>query len=259
MPQLSFRSWTITLQLNECICTAIDFKFGKEDNMRILLIEDDNAVSTSIKQMLFHERCEVTTADIGEVGLSLGRRNEYDIIVLDLQLPDMTGIDILRAFRSENVHTPVLVLSGNANPEVKTLALKSGADDYLTKPFHREEFLARIRAVVRRARSHSHSLLTIGKIVLDLNAKTVSVGGVPIDLTTKEYEILKMLSQRKGVTLSKEVILNQLYGGVDVPNDKIIDVFVCKLRKKLGSDIDANAYVKTIWGCGYQMHDPSEI
>src|ERR1041384_4623421 len=129
MPQLSFLSWMSKPQLNECICTAINFKFGREANMRILLIEDDNAVSTSIKQMLFHERCEVTTADLGEVGLNLGRQNEYDIIVLDLQLPDMTGIDILRAFRSENVHTPVLVLSGNANPEVKALALKSGADE----------------------------------------------------------------------------------------------------------------------------------
>lgn len=226
--------------------------------MRILLIEDDSTVSSSIEKMLLLEHYEVTVADLGEVGMALARRNSYDVIVLDLQLPDMTGVDVLRALRSESIHTPVLVLSGSAVTEVKVLALKLGADDYLTKPFHREELVARIRAILRRSRSPSNSLLTIGKIILDLNSKTVSVNGTQIGLTTKEYEILELLSQRKGMTLSKEVILNQLYGGMDVPNEKIIDVFVCKLRKKLGTDIDASAYIKTVWARGYELRDPTE-
>ena len=145
--------------------------------MRVLLIEDEKVVSKSIEQMLFHESYEVTSADLGESGLTLGRKNSYDLIVLDLHLPDMTGIDVLRALRSEQIHTPVLVLSGNANPEIKVLALKGGTDDYLTKPFYRDELIARVRAVVRRSRSNFGSLITIGKIVLDLNAKTVSVNG----------------------------------------------------------------------------------
>lgn len=226
--------------------------------MKILLIEDDAVVAKSIASMLHNECFDVTHADLGEIGLNLSKQNTYDLIVLDLQLPDMTGIEVLRTLRSENIDTPVLILSGTANPEIKVQALKSGADDYLTKPFHKDELVARSRAVVRRSHAHSSSLITIGKIVLDLNAKTVSVNGVQIGLTTKEYEILKLLSQRKGMTLSKDVILNQLYGGMDVPNEKIIDVFVCKLRKKLGTDIDANAYIKTVWARGYELRDPSE-
>jgi two-component system cell cycle response regulator CtrA len=227
--------------------------------MQILLIEDEVLVSKSIQQMFAIERYDVSTADTGEAGLSLARQNHYDLIVLDLQLPDMTGIDILRELRDGDVHTPVLVLSGTTDPDIKVRALKTGADDYLTKPFHRDELIARVRAVVRRAQSSVSSVIQIGKIVVDLDAKMVSVNGVAIDLTTKEYEILKLLSQRKGMTLSKEIILNQLYGGMDVPNEKIIDVFICKLRKKLGSEIDANAYIKTVWARGYEMRDPTEV
>lgn len=227
--------------------------------MRILLIEDEALVSKSIQQMLALERYEVTAADLGETGLSLARQNQYDLIVLDLQLPDMTGIDILRVLRDGEIHTPVLVLSGTDSPDVKVRALKSGADDYLTKPFHRDELIARIRAVVRRAQSSVSSVIQVGKIIVDLDAKLVSVNGVEIDLTTKEYEILKLLSQRKGMTLSKEIILNQLYGGMDVPNEKIVDVFICKLRKKLGSEIDASAYIKTVWARGYELRDPTEV
>jgi two-component system cell cycle response regulator CtrA len=226
--------------------------------MRILLIEDEALVSKSIQQMFSLERFEVTAVDTGEAGLSLARQNPYDLIVLDLQLPDMSGIDILRDLRDGDVHTPVLVLSGTANPDIKVRALKSGADDYLTKPFHRDELIARVRAVVRRAQSSVSSVIQIGQIVVDLDAKMVSAGGVHIDLTTKEYEILKLLSQRKGMILSKEIILNQLYSGIDVPNEKIVDVFICKLRKKLGSEIDANAYIKTVWARGYELRDPTE-
>lgn len=226
--------------------------------MRILLIEDEALVSKSIQQMFSLERFEVAAVDTGEAGLSLARQNPYDLIVLDLQLPDMSGIDILRDLRDGDVHTPVLVLSGTANPDIKVRALKSGADDYLTKPFHRDELIARVRAVVRRAQSSVSSVIQIGQIVVDLDAKMVSVGGVHIDLTTKEYEILKLLSQRKGMILSKEIILNQLYSGIDVPNEKIVDVFICKLRKKLGSEIDANAYIKTVWARGYELRDPTE-
>ena len=185
--------------------------------VRILLIEDDATVAKSIQHMLSQEDFEVTLADLGYVGFNLSKRNTHDLIVLDLQLPDTTGIDILSRLRSQHIDTPVLVLSGNASPDVKVLALKTGADDHLTKPFHKDELIARARAVLRCASSHTNSLITTGKIVLDLDAKTVSVNGVQIGLTTKEYEILKLLSQRKGMTLSKGVILNQLYGGMDVP------------------------------------------
>ena len=224
--------------------------------MQVLLIEDDSAVAQSIRRMLTIEKFNVTITELGEKGADLAARSNYDIILLDLQLPDMTGIEVLRSLRSTGVSTPVLVLSGNASREAKVTALRSGADDYVTKPFHKDELVARMRAVKRRSQLHSQSVITTGKIGLDLDAKTVTVDGAQIGLTTKEYEVLELLSLRKGMTLSKEVILNQLYGGMDEPNEKIIDVFVCKLRKKLALDTDAEDYIKTVWGRGYELRDP---
>jgi two-component system cell cycle response regulator CtrA len=225
--------------------------------MQVLLIEDDGVVAQSIQRMLDLERFDVTTTALSEDGERHAKLNHYDIILLDLQLPDMTGMDVLRSLRSCGVDTPVLVLSGNASQETKVEALKLGADDYLTKPFHRDELVARMRAVLRRSRLHAKSIITTGKIGVDLDAKTVAVDGEQIGLTTKEYEVLELLSLRKGMTLTKDVILNQLYGGMDEPNEKIIDVFVCKLRKKLGLDTDAQDYIKTVWGRGYELRDPA--
>jgi two-component system, cell cycle response regulator CtrA len=224
--------------------------------MRVLLIEDEAVVAQSIARMLDAERFKVTTTELGEDGLRCADQNDYDIIVLDLQLPDMSGLNLLRSLRATGIETPVLVLSGLAAQETKVEALKFGADDYVTKPFHRDELVARMRAVVRRSSLHAKSVITTGKICVDLDAKTVSVDGEQIALTTKEYEVLELLSLRKGMTLTKEVILNQIYCGMDEPNEKIIDVFVCKLRKKLGLVTDSQDYITTVWGRGYQLCDP---
>ena len=203
--------------------------------MRVLLIEDDSAMARSIELMLRSEGFNVYTTDLGEEGIDLGKLYDYDIIVLDLQLPDMSGFEVLKALRVAKVQTPVLILSGNAIVEAKVKALGFGADDYMTKPFHKDELVARIQAVVRRSKGHSQSVITTGKLTVNLDAKTVEVDGSRVHLTGKEYQMLELLSLRKGTTLTKEMFLNHLYGGMDEPELKIIDVFICKLRKKLAA------------------------
>jgi two-component system cell cycle response regulator CtrA len=225
--------------------------------MRVLLIEDDSAMARSIELMLRSEGLNVYTTDLGEEGIDLGKLYDYDIIVLDLQLPDMSGFEVLKALRVAKVQTPVLILSGNAIVEAKVKALGFGADDYMTKPFHKDELVARIQAVVRRSKGHSQSVITTGKLIVNLDAKTVEVDGSRVHLTGKEYQMLELLSLRKGTTLTKEMFLNHLYGGLDEPELKIIDVFICKLRKKLANASAGKNYIETVWGRGYVLRDPS--
>jgi len=223
--------------------------------MRVLLIEDDSAMARSIELMLRSEGFNVYTTDLGEEGIDLGKLYDYDIIVLDLQLPDMSGFEVLKSLRLAKVQTPVLILSGNAIVEAKVKALGFGADDYMTKPFHKDELVARIQAVVRRSKGHSQSVITTGKLTVNLDAKTVEVDGARVHLTGKEYQMLELLSLRKGTTLTKEMFLNHLYGGMDEPELKIIDVFICKLRKKLSVATGGKNYIETVWGRGYVLRD----
>jgi two-component system, cell cycle response regulator CtrA len=227
--------------------------------MRVLLIEDDSATAQSIELMLKSESFTVYTTDLGEEGIDLGKIYDYDIILLDLNLPDMSGFDVLRKFRVLKVRTPVLILSGLAAFEDKVKGLGFGADDYMTKPFHKDELVARIRAIVRRSVGHAQSLIQIGDLAINLDAKTVEANQVRVNLTGKEYQILELLALRKGTTLTKEMFLGQLYGGMDEPEIKIIDVFICKLRKKLSGASGGKDYIETVWGRGYLLREPIEV
>ena len=224
--------------------------------MRVLLVEDDPATAQGIEMMLRSESyvCDVT--DMGEDGLEIGKLYDYDIIILDLMLPDMDGYEVLRRLRAARVKTPILILSGLNGLDDKIKALGVGADDYLTKPFDKRELVARIQAIVRRSKGHSDSLIKTGKLTVNLDTRRVEVDGQPLHLTRKEYGILELLSLRKGTTLTKEVFLNDLYGGVDEPELKIIDVFICKLRKKLSAATGGENYIETVWGRGYVLRDP---
>jgi two-component system cell cycle response regulator CtrA len=224
--------------------------------MRALLVEDDSTMARSIELMVRSAGFDVYTTDLGEEGIDLGKLYDYDIILLDLQLPDMSGFEVLKALRVAKVQTPVLILSGNNIIEAKVKALGFGADDYMTKPFHKEELAARIQAVVRRSKGHSQSVVTTGKLNVNLDAKTVEIDGARVHLTGKEYQILELLSLRKGTTLTKDIFLNHIYGGMDEPEGKIIDVFICKLRKKLNDLSGGTNYIETVWGRGYVMRDP---
>jgi two-component system cell cycle response regulator CtrA len=226
--------------------------------MRVLLVEDDANTAQSIELILKSEGYIVDTTDLGEDGLEIGKLYDYDIIILDLMLPDIDGYEVLRRLRSSRVNTPILILSGLSELDNKIKGLGFGADDYLTKPFDRRELLARIQAIVRRSKGHSESVIKTGKLTVNLDTRTVEVETQPLHLTGKEYGILELLSLRKGTTLTKEMFLNHLYGGMDEPELKIIDVFVCKLRKKLSNATGGENYIETVWGRGYVLRDPEE-
>jgi two-component system cell cycle response regulator CtrA len=226
--------------------------------MRVLLIEDDGATAQSIELMLLSEGFNVFTTNLGEEGVDLGKIYDYDIILLDLGLPDISGYEVLRTLRVSKVKTPILILSGMAGTEDKVRGLGFGADDYLTKPFHKDELVARIHAIVRRAKGHAQSVINTGNLTVNLDTKTVEVGEERVHLTGKEYQMLELLSLRKGTTLTKEMFLNHLYGGIDEPELKIIDVFICKLRKKLALATGGDHYIETVWGRGYVLRDPKE-
>ena len=226
--------------------------------MRVLLIEDDSATAQSIELMLKSEGFNVYTTDLGEEGVDLGKIYDYDLILLDLNLPDMSGMDVLRNLRVGKIDTPVMILSGTTEIDTKVKTLGGGADDYMTKPFHKDELVARIHAVVRRSKGHAQSVIRTGDILVNLDTKTVEVNNHQVHLTGKEYQMLELLSLRKGTTLTKEMFLNHLYGGMDEPELKIIDVFICKLRKKLAASADGKHYIETVWGRGYVLRDPME-
>jgi two-component system cell cycle response regulator CtrA len=229
--------------------------------MRVLMIEDDVATAQSVELMLKAEGFNVYTTDLGEEGVDLGKIYDYDLILLDLNLPDMSGMEVLRTLRVAKINTPIMILSGSTEIEHKLRTFSAGADDYLTKPFHKDELVARIHALVRRSQGHARSVIKTGQITVSLDAKSVEVGGSRVHLTSKEYQILELLSLRKGTTMTKEMILNHLYGGMDEPEMKIIDVFICKLRRKLADANGGEHHIETVWGRGYCLRDPhiSEI
>ena len=226
--------------------------------MRVLLVEDDPTTARGVELMLGGEGFNIYTTDLGEEGLDLGKLYDYDIILLDLNLPDMHGYEVLKKLRLAKVETPILILSGMREVDDKVKGLVFGADDYLTKPFDKTELVARINAIVRRSKGHAQSVIETGKLEVNLDTRTVTVEGQLLHLTGKEYGILELLSLRKGTTLTKEMFLNHLYGGMDEPELKIIDVFVCKLRKKLSVATGGSHYIETVWGRGYVLRDPPE-
>ena len=224
--------------------------------MRVLLVEDDPTTAKSIELMLTHANLNVYATDLGEEGIDLAKLYDYDLILLDINLPDMNGHEVLRQLRLSKIDTPILILSGDDDTESKLKGFGFGADDYMTKPFHREELIARIHAIIRRSKGHAQSVINTGRISVNLDAKTVDVGGSTVHLTGKEYQMFELLSLRKGTTLTKEMFLNHLYGGMDEPELKIIDVFICKLRKKLAEATNGENYIETVWGRGYVLRDP---
>jgi two-component system cell cycle response regulator CtrA len=224
--------------------------------MRVLLVEDDSSTAKAIELSLASEGIICDTTELGEEGLEIGKIYDYDIIILDLMLPDIDGYEVLRRFRAAKITTPILILSGLSGPDQKIKGLGYGADDYLTKPFNKGELIARIQAIVRRSKGHSESIIRTGKLSVNLDTRSVEVDSKPLHLTRKEYGIIELLSLRKGSTLTKEMFLNHLYGGIDEPELKIIDVFVCKLRKKLAQAAGGENYIETVWGRGYVLKEP---
>ena len=227
--------------------------------MRMLLVEDDPNTARALDLMLTTARHSVFMTHLGEEGIDLAKNYAYDLIILDLDLPDMNGMEVLRHLRIARIDTPILILTGSDDTESKLRGFGFGADDYMTKPFNREELLARVQAIIRRSKGHSQAVIQIGDLTVNLNARSVEIRGKQLKLTGKEYQILELLSLRKGTVLSKEIFLNHLYGGIDEPEAKIVDVFVCKLRKKLSDAMAGQHMIETVWGRGYVLRDPEPI
>ena len=222
--------------------------------MRILLVEDDRTAARGITFQLQQHRMVVDVADCGAEAMELARLYDYDAVIVDVMLPDIEGYEVVSRLRAARVEAPVMVLSAINKTSAKVKALGAGADDYLAKPFDPDELAARMQAMIRRSKGYSQPRIQMGAVSLDLAAKEVAVQGQPVHLTGKEYAILELLMLRRGSVLSKENFLDHLYGGMDEPDAKIIDVFVCKLRKKLQQAGAANI-IGTVWGRGYIVRE----
>lgn len=226
--------------------------------MRILLVEDDSAAARGIVATLRRANMQIDCCGTGEEALDLARVYDYDVAILDLVLPDMEGFDVVRKLRAARNRTPVAILSGLTRPQAKVRGLELGADDYIPKPFDPAELVARINAIVRRSRGFAEPMLAIGNVRLRPQSREVFVDEQPVPLTAREFAVLELLMLRKGIALGKETFLNHLYGGVDEPEIKIIDVFICKIRKKLAA-AGADGIIQTVWGRGYMCRDPLPV
>ena len=223
--------------------------------MHILLVEDNESTAKSVKLILSGLGHNVTHTASGEESVELVELYDYDVVLMDIDLEDISGIEALRELRMKKNATPVIILSGTTDVDTKVDALAAGADDYMTKPFHKAELSARLTAVVRRSRGHTDSIIRTGAIALNLNTRSAEVAGQQIHLTPSEYKMLELLSLRKNTVLTKEACLNHLYNGLSEPEAKIIDVFICKLRKKIATAAGGDSQIETVWGGGYMLRD----
>ncbi len=222
--------------------------------MRTLLVENDPTIARGLTQFFRTSGIIADLADTAEEALELVRHYDYDLVVAELTLPEMDGADFVRRLRIGRNAVPVLIMSSNPRPEARIKAFNAGADDVLGKPFDSAELMARMRAIVRRSKGFADPSLTVGPLVLKQDSREVTVHGREVKLTGKEYAILELLVLRKGSVLTKDAFLNHLYGGMDEPEAKIIDVFICKLRKKLNLAAAENLII-TIWGRGYMLRE----
>ena len=221
--------------------------------MRILLVEDDRTLCRTIELMLTTRGFSIEIARTGEEAIEFAEIYDFDLMLLDLGLPDMSGLDVVRALRRGKIVTPVIILTGADGVETKVKVLTAGADDFIVKPVHFDELAARMQAVIRRARGYAHSVIQIGDLTVDLDGKRVKYQDTTVALTVREYETIELLALRRGKTLSKSLMMSLLYGGLDEPEPKIIDVFVCKIRKKLALVGAPFSLIETIWGGGYRI------
>ena len=229
-----------------------------------ILLVDDNKVNQMVAGSLLKKRAmSVTLANDGIEAVDICAEQRFDLILMDIQMPRMGGIQSMQIIKERmnaegQAVTPIVALTANAMQGAAEEYLGKGMDDYLTKPFNTGELIARIQAIVRRSKGHSESVVRFDKVAINLDTRVVEVDGNQVHLTNKEYAILELLAMRKGTVLTKEMFLNHLYSSMDEPEIKIIDVFVCKLRKKLSKSSGGTNYIETVWGRGYMLKDYEE-
>lgn len=226
--------------------------------MRILIADTDSVAVNHLVKVLGKSSYAVDHVRTADEALNMFKHYDYDLFITELSLTDLPGEELIRQLRRSRISTPIMVLSARTDSPTKVAAFSAGADDYVTKPFDMSEAQARIQALTRRAYGISEPRLRVGPLELDLESRMVSVNGHFLHLTSKEYSILELLLLRKGAVLTKDMFLNHLYGGIDEPEMKIIDVFICKLRRKL-QRFGAEHMITTVWGRGYILQDPAVV
>jgi two-component system OmpR family response regulator len=220
--------------------------------MRVLVIEDDVDLQRQLNAALGEAGYAVDQAYDGEEGEFLGQTESYDAVVLDLGLPKLDGLSVLRSWRESDNNVPVLILTARGSWTERVEGIDAGADDYLSKPFQMAELVARVRALIRRASGHGSAELTCGPVRLDTRANRVSVDGAPVSLTAHEYRVLAYLMHHQGRTVSRSELSEHVYAQDLDRDSNTIEVFVRRLRKKLGRDL-----IRTERGLGYRMDNPS--
>ncbi|MGI9452573.1 MAG: response regulator transcription factor [Geminicoccaceae bacterium] len=223
--------------------------------MRALLVDDSPTSANLLRSALDSENFLIEQVESGEEALDVVKLYDFDVMMLEMDLPDMDGSHLVRRMRAADINLPVMVLSGQDCKQAKIDVLNAGADDFLTKPFDSEELIVRLKAMIRRSKGHAGSVIRIGRMAIDLGSRTVEIDDKPLHVTAKEYSILELLALRRGMTLTKETFLDHLYGGMDEPEQKIIDVFICKLRKKIAAVSGHQTAIRTIWGRGYVLEE----
>jgi two-component system copper resistance phosphate regulon response regulator CusR len=222
--------------------------------VKVLVIEDDRTVGQFVQRGLEEQRMQVDLVDDGTGGLKLASEGNYDLIVLDLRLPGMSGVEVLRTVRDRGVTTPVLILTAQDAVESKVQALRIGADDYVTKPFAFEELLARVEAVARRPKSIAPAVLKIGDLTIDTGTRDVRRGSTHIELTPKEYAVLEYLARNPGRVMSRTLITEYAWDYHFDPGTNIVDVVINRLRKKV--DFRRNPkLIHTVRGVGYVLKE----
>ncbi|MCF8241966.1 MAG: response regulator transcription factor [Melioribacteraceae bacterium] len=227
---------------------------------KVLIIEDDIEIADLVKIHLRDLDCEVTKAFDGKTGLNLALANTFDLIILDIMLPEMDGFDVCKNIRKNEDMTPVLMLTSKSEEMDKVLGLEFGADDYMVKPFGIREFIARVKAIFRRVESLEKTKddlkdMHIGKVIIEGSKRKVLVGKDRIDLTPKEFELLYLLASNPGKTFTRESLLNQIWGYQYSGYEHTVNSHINRLRGKIESDIANPEYILTTWGVGYRFND----
>jgi DNA-binding response OmpR family regulator len=221
----------------------------------ILVVEDDPSILRGLQMNLSMEGFRLVAAHDGDEGLRFARSHKPDLIVLDLMLPKLSGLDVIRALRADDPDTPILVLSAKDQEGDKVLALSLGADDYLTKPFGLAELIARIRAALRRKRRRQQGTgASFGDVTLDLEGRRVLVGGSEVETTAREFDLLRFFHAHPGVAFSREQLMQQVWGPDHFGTARTVDNFVARLRGKIEDDPDEPRHIETVRGVGYRFN-----
>ena len=222
---------------------------------KVLIVEDDPGILRTVADNLRFEQYEVVTATDGETGYALQQREQPDLIVLDLMLPRMSGLDLCRKLRTEDVQVPVLVLTARSEEADRIRGLDLGADDYVTKPFSVPELMARVRALLRRASSAAGAPATLkfGQVQIDFRRYEAQRAGRPVEMTRKEFALLRFLASREDIVVTRDELLNKVWGFESYPITRTVDNHVSSLRAKLETDPARPVHIQTVHGVGYKF------